>query len=183
LRSIANCFDVLGLPPTATPRQVAARFRRLMRELHPDNNPTAAGRRRFVQVVEAHAVLREAMKERPEGTRWALCPRCGLYGDLFEAVEGGAACSDCLLGQNYRTKFLPLPIVLVARHVAVIALYAAAILLAIRFTRTAAWPHAVTSLMCAIAGLGILAFQVLGVARANPYHRRRSLRTARSSHR
>ena len=171
MRSVGKCFEILDLPPTATAAQVTARFRRLARELHPDINPTPAGRRRFVEVVEAHAILRDALKVPPEGSMWGRCPRCGLYDHLLDAVGGGQACPDCLLGRNYRSYFLPLPIFVVARHLAVFALYAAAIVLGVLFAQTAEWHLAAVSLLCAMLGFVTLAVEVLLVTRANPHSR------------
>jgi hypothetical protein len=175
VRSVDDCFEILGLPNTAGESQVTARFRRLARELHPDVSPTAAARDRFEEVVEAYNVLRAAFKARSTETLWERCPRCGLYDDLLRANDGGHACADCLLGRSYRSRFLPLPDFVSARHLAVIALYAAAILLAALFVTTSHWTHAITSLVCATAGMGLLAFEVFALNRANPHHRHRPL--------
>lgn len=183
--SVDECFRVLGLPPTADYGQVASAFRRLAHQLHPDVNPARGSRRRFEEVVRAHSILREEFENRPMRPDWGCCPRCGLYGELLRATDGGRACVDCLLGRGERGHYLPLPLVVVAKHLSVAAMYAASIVLGAVFARTGDWHHALGSLASVLTGMALLAAEVLVLARANPGHarRRRMLRGAHATHR
>ena len=51
---------VLGLPPGATPEQVAATYRELAKRWHPDRNGGAAAERRMAEINGAYDLLRAA---------------------------------------------------------------------------------------------------------------------------
>jgi hypothetical protein len=51
---------VLGLPPGATPEQVAATYRELAKRWHPDRNGGAAAERRMAEINAAYDLLRAA---------------------------------------------------------------------------------------------------------------------------
>ncbi|XP_063803150.1 dnaJ homolog subfamily A member 1-like isoform X2 [Pseudophryne corroboree] len=53
-------YDLLGLPPTATPDDVKRAFRRLALKYHPDKNPDAG--EKFKQISKAYRVLSDANK-------------------------------------------------------------------------------------------------------------------------
>jgi hypothetical protein len=53
-------LGVLGLPPTATPQEVAAAYRRLAKEWHPDRGGGAEAERRMAEINAAYDVLRAA---------------------------------------------------------------------------------------------------------------------------
>jgi len=164
MRSIADCFRVLGLPATASAREVTAAYRRLAKQLHPDRNPTVAAQRRFVEIADAYAILRDALRAREVESRWGRCPCCGKYADLYDGVGGRVGCANCLLGRTRLSRYLPLPVIVVARHVAVFALYAAGVLLLLAYVRDGGPAHAVASLACVLAGLLVLAIEVLRIA-------------------
>ncbi|GHG46646.1 hypothetical protein GCM10012320_12800 [Sinomonas cellulolyticus] len=74
-------YDVLGVERSASPQEVRAAYRRLLRELHPDRggHGTAAERERLGEIMEAYAVLGredrraayDAALERAESVLWA----------------------------------------------------------------------------------------------------------------
>ncbi|MEQ0558119.1 J domain-containing protein [Amycolatopsis sp. NEAU-NG30] len=64
----ADPYAVLGVPETATDREITAAFRRLARELHPD--APGGDRDRFAAVVAAYELLRE----RRRATRGVAVP-------------------------------------------------------------------------------------------------------------
>lgn len=53
-------YQVLGVSPTATPKEITKAYRKLARELHPDANPgDAAAEERFKEVAVAYDVLND----------------------------------------------------------------------------------------------------------------------------
>jgi hypothetical protein len=73
-------LGVLGLPPTATPQEIAAAYRRLAKEWHPDRGGGAEAERRMAEINAAYDVLRAAdwtaeRREAPPPT-----PRAGPRG-------------------------------------------------------------------------------------------------------
>jgi curved DNA-binding protein CbpA len=52
-------LGVLGLPPTATPQEVAAAYRRLAKEWHPDRRGGAEAERRMAEINAAWSILRD----------------------------------------------------------------------------------------------------------------------------
>jgi hypothetical protein len=167
MKPLEECLRVLGLPRSATPRQITTAFRRLAKRYHPDVSPTPEARRCFIEVVEAYQILRENLRLRQADSDCGRCPRCGQHADLFDALDGGRGCADCLLGRTYLRRFLPpLPVVVVAKHLSVFALYAACVFFLICYLNTSAARYALTSLLSVTTGMVVLAAEVLSVARA-----------------
>jgi hypothetical protein len=163
-RSIEACFRTLGLPESASTARVTARFRRLAKQYHPDRNRSPSAHRRFIEIADAYAVLRDHLRIRPGASRYGRCPDCGRYADLFDGLDGGRGCADCLLGRTRLSRFLPLPDIQVARHVTVLVLYAAGMIHFGFFLRTDDRSFAAASLLCLLAGLLVLATEVLAIA-------------------
>lgn len=163
--NLDDCLRVLDLPPSATPEQIRARFRSLVRELHPDVRRSDAERDRFVALVRAYHALREALRFDASGQVRELCPRCRRLDELFTAADGTRGCGPCLLGETRRHRLLPLPVVVVVRHVVVAALYAIGGVLGVVYGRTARPELAVASLACIFGGGALLVAQVLWMSR------------------
>jgi hypothetical protein len=172
MKSLEECFRVLGLPAWASAEEVSAAYRRLAKEHHPDVNRVGEGHRRFVEAAEAYRILREALRRRPSGSRWGRCPRCDRYADLYEGLGGAEGCADCLLGRTHRSRFLPLPIVVLAKHLAVFALYTASVAFLVVFVKTGESGFATASLLSVAIGLIFLAVEVLVLAWAEAAARR-----------
>ena len=126
-------YEILGVPRTASQKEIKSAFRRLARKYHPDvtpNDPEAA--ERFKEINEAHEVLGDPEKrkrydelgpeaERYEDWRRAGRPPGGPFGatgqaeyrtvnpeDLEDLFGGGAHFSDFfhdIFGQPRRTGF------------------------------------------------------------------------------
>ncbi len=159
--NLSQCYQTLELPRDAGAEQVRAAFRRLARRYHPDISQSATTQARFVEVVRAYRVLRERNRRSFMDTDWGQCDRCGEYEDLFDDLQGRRACADCLLGIRRKRRLLPAPLVVVARHVAVCALYLLALLFtALHFVTDE--PHYVEiAVVSMAAGLAALAVEVI----------------------
>jgi excisionase family DNA binding protein len=87
-------YAVLGVPRTATQRQIRDAFRRQARELHPDTNPEPAAERAFKRLSRAYEVLGDpkARKAHDEGLRFGRFAAPGRGGpQTFEIETGGPA--------------------------------------------------------------------------------------------
>lgn len=81
---------MLGLPPTATPQEIAAAYRRLAKEWHPDRGGGAEAERRMADINAAYDVLRAAdwTAERREAP--PPDPRNGVRGAWLPPAIRGA---------------------------------------------------------------------------------------------
>jgi len=125
-----TCYEILGVQPGATLRQVHAAYKRLALKHHPDRAPDdPKSQRVFIHVTEAYSILKNAHRMGRSSSkairRSRSCPRCGRFEELFKGLDGGRYCVECLLGR--RRKFLPLPIMEVIRCIGVILLQAGAL--------------------------------------------------------
>jgi uncharacterized protein (DUF983 family) len=154
--TVVDHLRSLELGAGATGDDVRAAFRRLARQHHPDLNHTAAGNRRFVEVVEAYRALQMEMGLRPNMADYRVCPRCGHYGELLDGLDGRPGCPDCLLGMTGQRRYLPLPTFVTVKHVGTIALYAASVWFAFLYARDGSLQLAALSLGCAVLGLVLL---------------------------
>lgn len=70
-----NFYDVLGIPRTATARDIRQAYRKLARQYHPDVNPgDKTAEDKFKQINEAHSVLSDPDNRRKYdryGDRWS----------------------------------------------------------------------------------------------------------------
>jgi hypothetical protein len=163
---VDESLRILGLSRAATWEDVRAAYRRLAKIYHPDVcDPRLRGSRRFVEVVGAYRTLKEEMGTEP-GERRSPCPRCGQRATLLEGLDGGLACAECLLGETRRRRRLPMPVMVVIRHVAVFGLYALSASLAVTGSTSGSVTPMVWSLGFALAGLGLLAGTVVRVEHA-----------------
>ena len=71
-------YATLGVPKSATQKEIKAAFRKLARQSHPDLNPgDAAAERRFKEINEAHEVLGDPEKRR----------KYDEYGENWQQME------------------------------------------------------------------------------------------------
>ncbi|MGQ9657698.1 MAG: J domain-containing protein [Fimbriimonadales bacterium] len=59
-----NHYEVLGLSMHATPEAVRRRYRELVRQYHPDVNPSPEAKERFLRIQEAYQVLSDPERRR-----------------------------------------------------------------------------------------------------------------------
>jgi excisionase family DNA binding protein len=79
-----DLYALLGVPRTATRRQIQAAYRRLARELHPDVSQDPGRARQFARVSQAWAVLGDAKRRRAYDER-------GLRGRFAAPGTAGPA--------------------------------------------------------------------------------------------
>ena len=85
-------YAALGLPPTATQRQIRAAYRRLARETHPDRQGgDLASERRFKRIARAYEVLGDPARRRAYDQRasWGRFAAPGTAGPATYAVDSG----------------------------------------------------------------------------------------------
>src|SRR6266849_51536 len=75
-------YDVLGVPRTATQKDISAAFRKLARKYHPDLNAgDKESEARFKELSEAHEVLSDTKKRKlydEFGENWASAQAAGV---------------------------------------------------------------------------------------------------------
>src|SRR5438876_6626122 len=62
-------YDRLSLSPHATPAEITAAYRRLLRTFHPDSAATNADTRALQDVITAHRVLSDPVQRRAYDSR------------------------------------------------------------------------------------------------------------------
>jgi molecular chaperone DnaJ len=80
-------YKILGVPETATPRDITRAYRKLAKQYHPDNNPgDGQAETRFKEVSAAYDVLGEADKRK----EYDEVRRLGPVGGMFRGGGTGA---------------------------------------------------------------------------------------------
>ncbi|TMD88069.1 MAG: J domain-containing protein [Chloroflexi bacterium] len=93
-------YDVLGVPRTATQKEITSAFRKLARKHHPDLNAgDKDAEARFKEISEAHDVLSDTKKRKlydEFGSNWAAAQQAGVEpgagrrpGGGFRTQQGG----------------------------------------------------------------------------------------------
>lgn len=62
--SLKNYYQILDLPPTATPGDIKKAYRRLAQQYHPDRNTGSHAPSRFMEIQEAYNILSHPSKKR-----------------------------------------------------------------------------------------------------------------------
>src|SRR5205807_2055848 len=81
-KTTKDYYDVLGVPRTATQKEIASAFRKLARKHHPDLNAgDKQAEARFKELSEAHEVLSDTKKRKlydEFGDNWASAQAAGV---------------------------------------------------------------------------------------------------------
>lgn len=150
-----KCYQVLGVSPGATLRQVHRSYKRLVLLHHPDRTSgDPASLATFCEVTEAYATLKRAFALREVSKSAGPCPRCERIKELFRGVDGRKYCADCLLTKT--RKFLPLPTYEQIRCVGVIGLQGLAVYCTVVSAVLGSWQHAAFGMGFVILALGWL---------------------------
>lgn len=59
-----NYYEVLGVPPTAAPKEIKKAYRKLANEWHPDKNKSPDAEEKFKQINEANEILSDPKKRK-----------------------------------------------------------------------------------------------------------------------
>ncbi|WP_419420441.1 J domain-containing protein [Legionella sp. D16C41] len=77
-----NCYEILGVPPTAEPSEIKDQYRKLARQYHPDRNP--GGDEKFKEISAAYDILsnkeKKAYYDRLLATKLAAQPTVKNHG-------------------------------------------------------------------------------------------------------
>jgi curved DNA-binding protein len=91
---VKDYYEVLGVPRTASQKEVSAAFRKLARKYHPDVNAgNKEAEARFKEVSEAHDTLRDAKKRElydQFGPDWAAAQAAGAQAGGPGGFGGGS---------------------------------------------------------------------------------------------
>src|SRR5439155_1019426 len=98
-------YEVLGVPRTATQKEISSAFRKLARKFHPDLNANdKQAEARFKELSEAHGVLSDAKKRKlydEFGPNWAAAEAAGAQPGSSRG--GGGFRPDAGSRVEYRT--------------------------------------------------------------------------------
>lgn len=100
---VKDYYEVLGVPRTASQKEISAAFRKLARKYHPDVNAgNKEAEARFKEISEAHDVLRDAKKREMYdqfGPDWAAAQAAGAR------AGGGAGAGGFGGGSGQRVQY------------------------------------------------------------------------------
>lgn len=86
-------YDILGVPRNASDEEIRRAYLKLVKELHPDVNPSKSAEERFKKVTSAHDILGDADRRRKFDTGEIDAsgePRRGAAGRQYAGAQRGA---------------------------------------------------------------------------------------------
>ena len=107
---VKDYYETLGVPRTASEKEIRSAYRKLARQHHPDLNPgDKASEERFKEINEAHEVLTDADKRKfydRFGEDWQRYRDAGFTGDEQFTAPGPAG-GRTVAGAGAGTTFDP----------------------------------------------------------------------------
>lgn len=156
--SILRCYQVLGLQPGSTLRNVHRAYKQIVLKHHPDRTGSdSVSLAIFVEATEAYATLKRAYATRETSKNAGVCPKCEKFAPLLRGIGGRYFCAECLLVK--RRKFLPMPTYAQAKCLGVIGVQGAAAYLIVSSISLRSMPHGIAAVGLAFVGMAVLAYE------------------------
>lgn len=163
--SPAECLALLQLPEAASVDQIKAAYRRLAQRLHPDKRRgDAQAQRQFAAISAAYRSLMQAARAVEQNRKVGVCVHCADFGEVVIGLDGRARCTRCIFRPE-GGRFLPMPVLDVARCLGTLALLGIALACLIAALRTAdparSFHLSAVALSAGVLGLAGLAWTAL----------------------
>ena len=154
-----RCYQVLGLAPGTTLRQVHRSYKRLVLRHHPDRTAgDPASLAAFCEATEAYSTLKRAFALREVSNSAGPCPKCERIKELYRGVDGRKYCADCLLTKG--RKYLPLPTYEQIRCIGVMGLQTLAVYCTVISAVLGSWQHAAFGMGLVLLALAVLMYDL-----------------------